>query len=93
MDGHPKNRAMTKENILRQLTEVFHQLFDDDSIVLTSETDASDIAEWDSMNHISLIVAVEVRFGIKFQTAETESLKNVGDFVSLIQEKIAAQGK
>jgi acyl carrier protein len=84
---------MNEENTLKQLTEVFHQLFDDDSIVLTTETTAADIAEWDSMNHISLIVAVEVRFGIKFQTAETEDLKNVGDFVSLIQKKTAAQGK
>ncbi len=84
---------MTEEAILQQLTTVFHQIFDDDSIVLTPTTTADDIAEWDSMNHVSLIVAVEVRFGIKFQTAETEELKNIGDFVSLIQKKTAAQGK
>jgi acyl carrier protein len=84
---------MNEEHILRQVTEVFHQVFDDDSIVLTTKTTAADVAEWDSMNHISLIVAVEVRFGIKFQTAETEDLKNVGDFVSIIQKKASARGK
>ena len=84
---------MTEDSIIKQLTEVFHQIFDDDSIVLTPETTADDIAEWDSMNHVSLIAAVEVHFGIKFLTAETEDLKNVGDFVSLIRKKTAAQGK
>jgi acyl carrier protein len=84
---------MTEESILKQLTEIFHQIFDDDSIVLTPQTTADDVAEWDSMNHVSLIVAVESRFGIKFQTAETEELKNIGDFVAVIQKKSAALGR
>ncbi len=84
---------MTEEAILEQLTEIFHQVFDDDTIVLTTETTAEDIAEWDSMNHVSLIVAAESHFGVKFQTAEVEELKNVGDFVALIAKKKAAQEK
>jgi len=78
---------MDQESVLKQLTGIFRELFDDDSIELTSETTAADIAEWDSMNHVSLIVAVESRFGIKFQTAEVEDLKNVGDFVALVLKK------
>ena len=84
---------MDQESVLQQLTGIFHELFDDDSIVLTPETTAADIPEWDSMNHISLIVAVESRFGIKFQTAEVEEMKNVGDFVALILKKAAGQQK
>ena len=84
---------MTEESILKELTGVFHQIFDDDSIVLTPDTTADDVAEWDSMAHVSLIVAVEGRFGIKFQAAETEELKNVGEFVALIRKKTAAQGR
>jgi len=84
---------MTEETILKQLTGIFHQIFDDDSIVLTTKTTATDIEEWDSMNHISLIVAVESLFRIKFQTAELEDLKNVGDFVGLIEKKTASQSK
>jgi acyl carrier protein len=85
--------VLTQEAILERLTEIFHQIFDDDSIQLSLHTTANDIADWDSMNHISLIVAVETRFGIKFQSAETEELKNVGDFVALIAKKSAAKGK
>jgi acyl carrier protein len=80
---------MNDSEILDQLTEIFRQLFDDDSIILTRDTTAQDIAEWDSFNHINIIVAVEARFKIKFQTAETEELKNVGHFVDLIKQKIA----
>jgi acyl carrier protein len=77
--------------ILEQLTEIFREIFDNNSIVLKPETTAQDIAEWDSFNHINIIVAVEVRFGIKFQTAETEELENVGHLVELIQRKLEAQ--
>lgn len=79
---------MNKEQIMEQLTDIFHQVFDDDSIRLTMETTAADIAEWDSMNHISLIVLVQSHFKIKFQTAELEDLKNVEDFVTLIVRKL-----
>jgi acyl carrier protein len=79
---------MNSSQILEQLTEIFRQIFDNDSIVLTPETTAQDIAEWDSFNHINIIVAVEERFGIKFQTAETEELKNVGHLVELIGRKL-----
>jgi acyl carrier protein len=75
-----------------QLTSIFHDLFDDDSIVLTPETTAADIEDWDSFNHINLIVAVEAKFGIKFKTAELDELHNVGHLVHLIEHKLAAKG-
>ena len=59
------------------------------SIVLGPETTADDVAGWDSINHITIVVEAERRFGIKFQTAEIEELKNVGDFVRLIKTKLA----
>lgn len=79
---------MTTEQIYSQLTEIFHDLFDDDSIVLKPETTAADVSGWDSFNHINLIVAVEARFGIKFKTAEIETLHNVGHLVQVIQAKL-----
>jgi acyl carrier protein len=81
-----------EQQIYQQLTTIFHDLFDDDTIVLTPETTAADIEEWDSFNHINLIVAVESKFGVKFKTAELEGLHNVGHLVQLIQQKLAAKG-
>ena len=77
--------------ILDQLTTIFRQIFNDDSIILTPETTSNDVAEWDSFNHINIIVAVEEHFGIKFRTAETEELKTVGHLVELIESKMAAR--
>jgi acyl carrier protein len=72
-----------------QLTEVFHDVFDDDTIVVTPELTASDVDEWDSLRHIRLVAAVERRFGLSFSAAEIGRLKNVGQLVSLISEKTA----
>ncbi len=75
--------------ILAELTEIFHDLFGDDSIVLTPETTADDVKGWDSIKHISLIVAVEHRFHIKMKTSEIEKLANVGDLIQIVQAKRA----
>ncbi|MGD0798767.1 MAG: acyl carrier protein [Acidobacteriaceae bacterium] len=84
---------MPSAEIYAQLTEIFHDLFDDDTLVLTPELTAADVPEWDSFNHINLIVAVESTFKIKFQTAELEQLHTVGHLADLIAEKLAAQGR
>lgn len=78
---------MKDDEIYAALTQVFRDVFDDDDITLSPETTADDIAGWDSQAHVNLVVAAEARFGIRFRTAELESLHNVGDFVQLIASK------
>ena len=82
---------MTDEDIFERLTDIFRDVLDDDDIELRPETTAQDVKDWDSANHINLVVATEMRFGIKFTNAEVEHLANVGDFVALIQKKLAAK--
>ncbi len=84
---------MQVEDIYAKLTPLFHDLFDDDHLLLTPGLSAGDVAEWDSFNHINLIVAVEATFKIKFHTAELESLQTVGHLVDLVAKKLAAQGR
>jgi acyl carrier protein len=84
---------MQQQDIYTQLTGIFHDLFDDDTLVLNPGLTAADVPEWDSFNHINLIVAIEARFGIKFQTAELESMQTVGHLADLVQSKLAAQGR
>ncbi len=79
------NYADIKENV----TAIFRDIFDDGSIVLQRETTADDIEEWDSLAHISLIVAIEKEFRIKFDLIELKPLQNVGEMLDLIQAKIA----
>ena len=82
---------MHTATIYRQLTEIFRDVFDDDTIELTPETTAADIHDWDSANHVNLIVSIEVRMKIKFKTVEVESLHNVGHLVHLIEAKLNAK--
>ncbi len=79
---------MTEADVLKELTAVFHDVFDDESIVLSPEMTANDIEGWDSQTHVMLTVAAEQRFGIKFKTAELESLRNVGHFAQVISAKL-----
>ena len=83
---------MQQDEIYAQLTAIFHDIFDDENLVLTPSLSAADVPEWDSFNHINLIVAIESRFKIKFQTAELESMHTVGHLATLIHAKLVAQG-
>jgi acyl carrier protein len=78
---------MTQQEIYPRLTRIMRDVLDDDSLVLTPETTAHDVKEWDSVNHVTLIVAIEEAFGIKFKSAELEKMKNVGQLVEQIQKK------
>lgn len=80
---------MTREEVYIQLNEVFRDVFDDDSITVNDSTTAADIEDWDSLEHINLIVSVEKAFSIRFNMGETASMKNVGAMVDLILAKIS----
>lgn len=83
-----RGNKMTREEIFNRLTKVFQDVFDDEEISLTDNTVSGDIEDWDSLNHINLVVSVEKEFGIKFSMGETQKMKNVGEMVSIIQERI-----
>ena len=80
---------MNIEAIYAKLSDTFHDVFDDDSIVLTPQLTAEDVDEWDSLAHVRLVLAVQKQFGVKFSAAEVGRLKDVGEFVALIQAKAA----
>jgi acyl carrier protein len=84
---------MTDPELYVRLNDVFRQVLDDDSISLRPETTAEDVDGWDSMNHIFIVVEIEKRFGVKFQAAEMEELKNVGELAVLVHEKLGAAGR
>ncbi|MBF0254362.1 MAG: acyl carrier protein [Candidatus Omnitrophica bacterium] len=79
----------TDNEIKPVLNEIFRDIFDDPAIQVREEMTAADVEEWDSLNHINLIMAVEKRFGIKFTTRDVGALKNVGDFIRLIQKSLS----
>ena len=77
---------MEREEIFKKINEIFADVFDDDSIVVTEETSAKDIEDWDSLTHITLISAVEEAFDIKFAMKDVIGMQNVGEMVDIIME-------
>lgn len=78
---------MIEDTIIDALTPVFQDVLDAPGLRLTAGTSASDVPGWDSVAHITLVVAIEQRFGMRFNTAELEELRNVSDLVRLIAQK------
>lgn len=78
---------MEQATIYEKLTEIFQDLFDDDSIQATPELSAKDVDGWDSLAHIRLIITIEKAFKVKFSTTEIAKLEKVGDLAALIQSR------
>lgn len=75
-------------DIITELNSVFRQVFDDSSLTVTRATTANDIDEWDSLTHMNLVIAVELKFGVKFALGELQLLKNVGDMADMVGKKM-----
>ena len=75
---------MDTREIFERLDRVFQDVFDDDTIHVTPKTTADDIEDWDSLEHITLISAVEREFRMKFKMGEISSMKYVGEMASII---------
>ena len=79
---------MSREEIFERVTEVFRDVFDDETIELADTTTAEDIEEWDSLEHVSLMLAIGSEFGIKIPLQKVNSMKNVGEMVDYIQQTV-----
>lgn len=72
-----------------RLVRVFREVFDDETLTVTAGTTAKDVVGWDSLTHVSLIVAVESEFGIRFSSSEINGMANVGELLRLVEAKTA----
>ena len=79
---------MNEQQIFDTVQNIFRENFDDDSIVLTRETTADDIEDWDSLEQINLLTAIGDQFGIKFTLDDVRDLSNVGDILDLVARLI-----
>ena len=75
---------MERNEILKKITEIARDVFDNDEVELTEATTAADVEEWDSLSHLSLVSDVEDEFGITFTLAEVSGSKNVGEFIDAL---------
>jgi len=80
---------METNKILEEITIIFREILDNNEILLTMNSTAKDVEEWDSLTHVLLIVAIEKHFKIRFTSIEIQSFLNVGDMCNSIKNKIS----
>lgn len=78
-----------RDEVKNKVSAIFKDVFDDDSLVITDATNSSDIEDWDSLEHIALIVSMEKEFNLKFDIKEVNKLENVGQMIDLIVSKLS----
>ena len=78
---------MNRAEIMERLNEVFRDVFDDSSITVDDSTTSMDIEDWDSLEHINLVGAVEQEFKMRFKMKEVSSMKNVGEMADIVAER------
>ena len=76
-------------DLLPEIQEIFRDIFDDPTLVITRDSNASTVPDWDSLAHVNLVTAIEKKYKIKFALGELQELKNVGDMIDLIEAKLA----
>ncbi len=79
---------MSTDQVLRETSEIFIDVMDNEALQIKLDTSAKDIEEWDSLTHIQLIVAIEKHFKLKFTSQEIRNFNQVGDMIHLIEQKL-----
>ncbi len=78
---------MNRNDAAARLVNVFRDVFDDDSLTINDNTTSADVEDWDSIEHINLVAAVEAEFGMKFRMREVSGMKNVGEMLDIVCER------
>jgi acyl carrier protein len=82
---------VTEDEVYQQLTQIFHDVFMRDDLILRADLTARDVPGWDSFKQIEIIIAVEEAYHFKFRTREIDSLHNVGDLVRTVLAKLKVE--
>ena len=75
-------------DIREKLTDLFKEVFDEETLVLSDEMTADDVEAWDSLSHVNLMIAIELAFDIEFKQSEIQSFDNVGELILSIEQKL-----
>ena len=80
--------AVTRDELLTKIRDILAEVIDNDSLQLSEKTTADDVVDWDSINHVKLLIGLESDLGFRFDTDEVGGPKNVGELIDLIQKKL-----
>ena len=78
----------SRSEILTTIRDVLADVVDDPALQISESTTADDVSEWDSINHVKLLIGLESELGFRFETQEVSGLKNVGELIDVVQRKL-----
>ncbi len=78
---------MTRKMVLEKLTEIFRDVFDDDSLILRENMTPEDIEDWDSLEQVNLVVAIEKKFRVRFNMEEVNKFENISKIIDAVLKK------
>ena len=84
---------MEIKDIFKDINKIFSEVFEKSDMEITEETSAKDVDEWDSLNHVLLIAAIEKHFRIKFELSDMLYIKNIGDIRRSVINKLSRKSK
>ena len=80
-------QAIDEAGYLATITPIFQDIFQDDHLTLDEHSRREDLPQWDSMNHLNIIMALEIQYRIKFSLMEIEDIRGIGDLIAMIRQK------
>jgi acyl carrier protein len=80
--------SKSRTEILATIRDVLADVVDNPSLQISEQTTAEDVADWDSINHVKLLIGLESEMGFRFNTDEVSGLKNVGALIDIVQTKL-----
>ena len=83
------SQTPTRSDLLAKVRDILAEVVDDGSLQISERTTAEDVQDWDSINHVKLLIALESEFGFRFNADEVDGLPDVGGLVDLIQKKLS----
>ena len=81
---------MIRDNVVERTQAIFRDIFDDNTMVINDSISPDDIGNWDSLNHINLLAAIQKEFAIKFELSDLEFLNNAGAIINAILKKMGS---
>jgi acyl carrier protein len=83
------SEGLTRADLLAKVRDILAEVIDDDSLQLSETSTAEDVADWDSINHVKLLIGLESDLGFRFETDEVTGLSNVGELINVIEKKLS----
>ncbi len=78
---------MNRDEMLEKLQSIIREAVDNEDVIITDLTVASEVDGWDSLAQVLIIGAIQNELGMKFTATEVGKLANVGDFVDAMMKK------